>query len=76
MKQAAGNVTDRVDDFLVGKRYVIMDRDPLFTDAFRTMLATVGAKSVRSPPRSSNLNAFAERFVRSGSSNPRTTTRR
>jgi len=65
MKQAARNLTDRVDGFLLGKRYVIMDRDPLFTDAFRTMLATVGAKSVRLPPRSPNLNAFAERFVRS-----------
>jgi putative transposase len=65
MKQVARNLTDRVDGFLLGKRYVIMDRDPLFTDAFRTMLATVGAKSVRLPPRSPNLNAFAERFARS-----------
>ena len=65
MKQVARNLTDRVDGFLLGKRYVIMDRDPLFTDAFRTMLATLGAKSVRLPARSPNLNTFAERFVRS-----------
>jgi putative transposase len=35
MKQTARNLTDRVDGFLLGKRYVIMDRDPLFTGAFR-----------------------------------------
>jgi putative transposase len=64
MKQVARNLTDRVDGFLLGKRYMIMDRDPLFTDAFRTMLA-VGTKSLRLPPRSPNLNAFAERFLRS-----------
>jgi hypothetical protein len=42
-----------------------MDRDPLFTDAFRTMLASAGTKSVRLPALSPNLNAFAKRFVRS-----------
>jgi len=50
---------------LLVSRYVTMDRDPLFTDAFRAMLAAAGTKSVRSPRRSPNLNAFAERFVRS-----------
>ena len=69
MKQVARNLTDRVDGFLLGKRYVIMDRDPLFTDAFRAMLATAGTKSVRLPPRSPNLNAFPDvscgRFERS-----------
>ena len=59
MKQTARNLTDRVDGFLLGKRYVIMDRDPLFTDAFRAMLAAAGTKSVRLPPRSPNLNAYA-----------------
>jgi transposase InsO family protein len=50
---------------LLGKRYLIMDRDPLFTRAFRTMLADSGVESVRLPSRSPNLNAYAERFVRS-----------
>jgi transposase InsO family protein len=63
MLQVARNLTDVVDGFLLGKRYLIMDRDPLFTRAFRTMLATSGVKSVRLPSRSPNLNAFAERFV-------------
>ena len=34
MKQVARDLTDRVDGFVLGKRYVIMDRDPLFSDAF------------------------------------------
>jgi transposase InsO family protein len=44
---------------------LIHDRDPLFTVvAFRETLAAVGVQVVRLPPRSANLNAYAERFVR------------
>ena len=32
MKQAARNLTDMWDGFLLGKRYLIHDRDPLFTE--------------------------------------------
>jgi transposase InsO family protein len=48
----------------VGKRYLIHDRDPLFTAEFLKMLGGVGMRSVKLPPRSPNLNAYAERFVR------------
>jgi len=65
MSQIGRNLTDGVDGFLSGKRYLIHDRDPLFTAEFVQMLADVGVKSVRLPPRSPNLNAHAERFVRS-----------
>jgi transposase InsO family protein len=65
MLQMGRNLTDAVDGFLLGKRFLIMDRDPLFTHDFRAMLAAVGVTSVRLPARSPNLNAFAERFVRS-----------
>ena len=65
MTQVARNVTDPVDGFLKGKRYLIHDRDPLYTAEFLTMLEDVGVKSVRLPARSPNLNAHAERFVRS-----------
>jgi hypothetical protein len=34
MKQVARNLTDGVDGFLTGKRYLIHDRDPLFTKDF------------------------------------------
>jgi putative transposase len=64
MSQIARNVTDAVDGILLGKRYLIHDRDPLFTAEFRSTLAAVGVKSVRLPPHSPNLNAHAERFVR------------
>ena len=40
------------------------DRDPLFTDAFRETLSAAGIETARLPPRSPNLNAYAERFVR------------
>ena len=44
--------------------YLIHDRDPLFTAEFSNLLAAVGVQSVKLPPRSPNLNAHAERFVR------------
>ena len=64
MSQIGRNLTDAVDGILNDKRYLIHDRDPLFTAEFRSMLADVGVKSVKLPPRSPNLNAHAERFVR------------
>ena len=63
MSQMGRNVTDAVDGILVGKRYLIHDRDPLFTAEFLNLLAGVGVQSVTLPPRSPNLNAYAERFV-------------
>jgi transposase InsO family protein len=45
------------------KRYLIMDRDALFTAEFRRVVDAAGVKAIRLPPRSPNLNAFAERFV-------------
>ena len=63
--QMARNLTDAFDGFLLNKRFLIHDRDPLFTNEFRDILATVGVTSVRLPPQSPNLNAYAERFVRS-----------
>ena len=65
MSQIARNLTDSEDGLLRGKRYLIHDRDPLFTPAFLSTLEDTGVQSVRLPPRSPNLNAHAERFVRS-----------
>jgi transposase InsO family protein len=56
---------DAMDGFLLGKRYLILDRDPIFSAAVRGLLKTAGVKPVRLPPQSPNLNAYAERFVRS-----------
>ncbi len=65
MVQVGRNLTDCVDGFLNGKRYLIHDRDPLYTAQFTETLATCGVRCVKLPPKSPNLNAFAERFVRS-----------
>ena len=64
MKQIGRNLTDPFDGFLDGIRYIILDRDPLYTDGFRGLLKQAGVKVVRLPARSPNLNAYAERFVR------------
>lgn len=56
---------DAFDGFLLGHRYLIHDRDPLFDHSFVSLLRSAGVESVRLPPRSPNLNAYAERFVRS-----------
>jgi len=63
--QCGRQLTDSVDGFLVGKRFLLHDRDPLFTATFRETLAAAGVETVRLPPKSPNLNAFAERFIRS-----------
>src|SRR5258705_6055145 len=65
MSQIARNLTDAEQGILTGKRYLIHDRDPLFTVEFLHMIADAGVESVKLPPRSPNLNAHAERFVRS-----------
>ena len=65
MSQIARNLTDPEDGILIGKRYLIHDRDPLFTAEFLSMITQTGVESVKLPPRSPNLNAYAERFVRS-----------
>ena len=64
MKQIGRNLTDCVDGFLIGCRYLIHDRSTLFTKEFEMILVAAGVKSVRLPARSPNLNAYAERFVR------------
>src|SRR2546428_9652858 len=64
MSQIARNLTDEVDGFFKDKRYLMHDRDPLYTKEFLTMLADSKIQSVKLPPRSPNLNAHAERFVR------------
>ena len=65
MQQCARQLTDPCEGFLLGKRYLIHDRDTKFTQAFDTLLKDSGVEPVLLPPRSPNLNAHCERFVRS-----------
>jgi putative transposase len=63
MEQVARNLTDPVEGFLRDMRYLIHDRDPLFTCRFVKILEAAGVESVKLPARSPNLNSYAERFV-------------
>ena len=65
MVQNARNLTDAENGFLKDGGYLIHDRDPLFSKAFRDVLrdAPETVKPVRLPPRSPDLNAHVERFV-------------
>src|SRR5438132_1478697 len=65
MQQCARQLTDPFDGFLLGKRYLIHDRDTKFTQAFDGLLKASGVEPVVLPPRSPNLNAHCERFIRS-----------
>jgi hypothetical protein len=47
MNQIARNLTDAVDGLLNGTRYLIDDRDPLFTVEFLSALAEIGVESVK-----------------------------
>ena len=65
MRQVACNATLEGMGHLSGCRYVLHDRDAKFCAAFWETLAAGGVKCLRLPPHSPNLNAFAERWVRS-----------
>jgi transposase InsO family protein len=65
MAQIARNLTDAAAGPLRGFRHLIVDRDPLYTSQFKQLLATASVDLLRLPAKSPNLNAYAERFVRS-----------
>jgi len=65
MLQMARNLTDLDSGALNRQRYVLHDRDTKFCVSFRTTLAQSGVQPLMLPARSPNLNAFAERWVRS-----------
>jgi transposase InsO family protein len=63
MAQVARNVSMAGDGFLKPGQHLLRDRDSKFTDEFDEILKAAGVKPVKLPPRSPNLNAFAERWV-------------
>jgi putative transposase len=65
MLQIARNATSDSWGYLENRTYVLHDRDAKFCATFRDALDSGGMKPLALPPRSSNLNAFAERWVRS-----------
>jgi len=42
MMRAAKNLTGPIDGFLIGKRFLIMDRDTKYSEAFWHLLRTAG----------------------------------
>jgi hypothetical protein len=65
MVQIARNVTMADWGFLAPGQYLIHDRDGKFCPAFQYTIDAAGVTRVTLPPRSPNLNAYAERWVRS-----------
>jgi transposase InsO family protein len=65
MTQMARNLTMEEWGFLTPDQQVIHDRDTKFCSAFRETIKAAGVRLVNLPPRSPNLNAYAERWVRS-----------
>ena len=51
----ARNLSDAEEGFLTGKRYLIHDRDPLFTAEFLEIVKSSGVQSLKLPPCSPNL---------------------
>ena len=65
MVQIARNVTMEHWGLLAPGQYLIHDRDGKYCPAFQQLIDSAGVKRVPLPPRSPNLNAYAERWVRS-----------
>jgi transposase InsO family protein len=65
MEQIARNLTDCEAGFLTGKRFLIIDRDALFSVTFKSILRGSDIKVLLTAYQAPNMNAHAERFVRS-----------
>jgi hypothetical protein len=65
MEQMARNVTMEDSGFLINHRYLLHDRDSKYCSSFRQVIEAGNVKTLALPPRSPNLNAYAERWVRS-----------
>ena len=65
MEQMARNVTMEDSGFLITRRYLLHDRDSKYCSSFRQVIEAGSVKTLTLPPRSPNLNAYAERWVRS-----------
>ena len=65
MQQMARNVTMEGCGTLRDCRYLLHDRDTKYTFSFRAIIELGRVKTLPLPARSPNLNAYAERWVRS-----------
>jgi len=65
VRQVARNLTSSGCSIPEKCRCVIRNHDTKFTSGFDMIFQRIGIEALKLPPRSQNLNAFAERFVRS-----------
>ena len=65
MQPMARNATGEEWGFLEQRPYALHDRDTKFCSVFRDRLAAGGIQPIPLPARTPNLNAYAERGVRS-----------
>jgi putative transposase len=65
MQQMARNATMEGCGALRDCHYLLHDRDTKYTQSFRATIASGQVEPLVLPPRSPNLNAYAERWVRS-----------
>jgi len=65
MEQIARNLTDCEEGFVTGKRFLIIDRDSIFSPKFKSILKDSGVELLLTAYQAPNMNAHAERFVRS-----------
>ena len=65
MEQMARHVTDWDTSNLRDKRVLIVDRDSVFSPRFRSILGSEGVEILMTACQAPNMNAHAERFVRS-----------
>ena len=65
MAQVGRNLIDPVDGFLRDKKFLIADLDTKFTERFREVLEHGGVRVIRTAYQAPNMNAIAERWVRS-----------
>jgi transposase InsO family protein len=61
--QQARNLMMDLRDRIAGLRFVIHDRDPLFTLAFREVFEAEGLRIITTLPRTPRMNAICERVI-------------
>jgi transposase InsO family protein len=65
MEQIARNLTDCEEGFLAGRRFLVIDRDSIFSQRFKAIIRGSGVEILLTAYQAPNMNAYAERFVRS-----------
>ncbi|MFI9836263.1 integrase core domain-containing protein [Nonomuraea sp. NPDC051941] len=61
--QQARNLVMDLGDRISGLRFLIHDRDPLFTSAFREVFQAEGLRAITTLPRTPGMNAICERAI-------------